>query len=1222
MANTLLDLDVADDECPYDDNPETQPHDPFQLGGAPTSSGTQFGGMAPESRPSAEAFHKPIDDVMVWDIIASFFRSKGLVHQQVDSFNHFLARIPVMVRGLAEVVPRLDDQHDPARPFDAEREQVRVSMTDVRIGVPTHENDLFSGGRGPPMFPNECRLRDMTYSAHSEVTVLMRAYTDPEKPPTMQRSFSVPLGRIPIMLKSMRCNLAGKDEDELPRLNECPHDQGGYFVINGTEKVLIAQERQAANHIYTYAKSKELFVSEIKSMIEGSMTKPRTLQIKISSSRKGGGFGAIECRVAQMETFIPLFVLYRALDVLGDKEVLRTIVPDIESDLKVLEVLRPSMEVAAAAKIFTQDAALVFIGNRLGEINSRENLVEKARSLLARDLLPHMGTDPASARRKCFFLGIMVHKLLLVALGRREETDRDFLGNKRMDMAGALLGYQFNTFLVQIRNEMGKVLRDHAVGRKPQFKIEQLVNHGLITSGMRSCLSTGNFGGKNDVKTGVAQTLNRLTYSSSLSNLRRIQNPIDPGSKATRPRNLHCTQWGYICPVETPEGGSIGLLKNMALMCLVSIGSSHDDVVQLVEALGVSTFATLSSDMLARVHAAKIFVNGTLIGVHESPQSLLVQLRHRRRAGQLSSEVSIVRDIRDRELRVWSDAGRPIRPLFVVEETKLRVRQGHLQALMGATAGGGPAKLLQWESLVDQGFVEMIDCEEEDSILIAMRREECQRSTNYSHCEMEPSMIFGICASIIPFPNHNQSPRNTYQSAMGKQAMGIYASNFRMRMDTTAHVLCYPQKPLVRTQPMSFMHSNDLPAGHNAIVAISCYSGYNQEDSVVMSKSSVDRGFFRSIFWRSYKATEEEKHGVKETFENPDKSITAGMRNADYSQLDADGLIVPGAPVYGGEILVGKTAPIPKLELLASMAEAAASTGKPGTATKLRQDCSLAARSNEKGIVDSVMLTQNERGYRFTKVKVRTVKIPNIGDKFCSRHGQKGTNGIQLRQEDLPFTRDGIVPDIIINPHAIPSRMTIAHLIETLAGKVACMAGREADATAFGRVVADEFANALHKYQFQRWGNECLYSGHTGLPLEALIYFGPTYYQRLKHLSGDKIHARPRGPLQNLVRQPTHGRAHDGGLRFGEMERDCMLSYGASQWLKERLFRVSDLYAVHVCKKCGTICSADTNQHVYYCAVCDQSDDISRIQIPYACKLLFQELMSMTILPRIGTTPQ
>ncbi|KAH8617705.1 putative DNA directed RNA polymerase III [Trypanosoma vivax] len=1152
-----------------------------------------------------------VDSEDVWEIISSFFREKGLVHQQIDSYNDFLLRIPRMARSLLEVVPRQDSQFEPGMQLDVEPDQYRLSLEDVVVGNPSHETSGFSRQEMHPLFPNECRLRDMTYDANAQVTLGIRVYRSREEQPYRTFLQNMELGRIPIMLKSIRCNLLYKDEDELPRLNECPHDQGGYFIINGTEKVLVAQERQAANHVYAFTRPKGL-LCEIKSIVEGSLNKPRTFQIIMPYKKTGPGHGYenLLCRVAQMDELIPLFVLFRALDMGSDREILQTVVPDLK-DAAMLEMLRGSMEDASTLQIFTRDEALWFIGKRLGRQDSRENLQREAQGLLMRDLLPHMGVDCTADRGKCLFIGYMVHRLLLLALGRREDTDRDFLGHKRIDVAGALLTFQLNHFLVQVRKEMSKTVHDYSTSRGGVVSFAKILHSRLITDGMRRCLATGNFGDlkSGNIKTGVSQTLNRLTYSSSLSNLRRIQNPISASSKATRPRNLHCTQWGYICPVETPEGGSIGLLKNLALMCLISRGSDHTSVAQTVQAR-ITGFHSVGLSDLADVRLARVFVNGTLIGVHRDPERLLRELRARRRGGELSNEVSIVRDIRDREIRVFSDAGRCIRPLFVVEKSSLKLRKAGMGELLEPSRAPGGQRQISWNRVMKRGYVELIDCEEEDSLLIAMAPSEVGKNYFYSHCEMDPSMILGICASIIPYPNHNQSPRNTYQSAMGKQAMGIYASNFNMRMDTTAHILFYPQKPLVRTKAMSYMRSNDLPAGHNAVVAIACYSGYNQEDSIIMSRSAVERGFFRSVFWRSYKASEENKKEGKEVFEVPDRKI-CHVKRADYSKLDMDGLIKPGMPVMGGDILVGKTVPIPE-----SMRENATTANT----RIMKRDCSISSRTAEKGVVDKVMLTEN-KGNRFTKVKVRTIKIPNIGDKFCSRHGQKGTNGIQFRQEDMPFNSDGISPDLIINPHAIPSRMTVAHLIETLAGKVACYKGGEVYATPFCSVVVEDFGKALQQLKCHRYGNECLYNGHTGLPLEHLIFFGPTYYQRLKHLSGDKIHARPRGPLQPLVRQPTEGRAHEGGLRFGEMERDCMLSYGASQWLRERLFRVSDYYAVHVCNMCGTICAADTEQNVYNCQGCDNDARISHVLMPYACKLLFQELMSMAILPRLGTGP-
>jgi len=465
-------------------------------------------------------------------------------------------------------------------------------------------------------------------------------------------------------------------------------------------------------------------------------------------------------------------------------------------------------------------------------------------------------------------------------------------------------------------------------------------------------------------------------------------------------------------------------------------------------------------------------------------------------------------------------------------------------------------------------------------------------------------MILGVCASIIPFPDHNQSPRNTYQSAMGKQAMGVYTSNYQIRMDTLAHVLYYPQKPLVVTRALDFLHFKELPSGCNAIVAIACYTGYNQEDSVIMNQSAIDRGFFRSVFYRTYSDTC--KSG--ESFEIPDATIV-GRRHGDYSKLDVDGIIFPGKNVLGDDIIIGKTA----------LPRRAFDKDFDAHGAELKKDDSTALRHSERGIIDSVILTSNEEGDSFTKVKMRAIRIPQIGDKFASRHGQKGTVGITYKQEDMPFTQEGITPDIIVNPHAIPSRMTIGHLIECLASKVACFKGKEGDATPFQDVTVEHISNDLHALGYQKRGNEAMYNGWTGRKMETNIFLGPTYYQRLKHMVDDKIHARSRGPLQILTRQPTEGRSRHGGLRFGEMERDCMVSHGAARFLKERLYDVSDCYSVHVCRDCGLMAQANIRQQKYLCRGCQNSTDICQVGLPYACKLLFQELMAMQIAPRMMT---
>ena len=428
--------------------------------------------------------------------------------------------------------------------------------------------------------------------------------------------------------------------------------------------------------------------------------------------------------------------------------------------------------------------------------------------------------------------------------------------------------------------------------------------------------------------------------------------------------------------------------------------------------------------------------------------------------------------------------------------------------------------------------------------------------------------------------------------------MGIYASNHNERFDSISHVLLYPQKPLVRTNIASTLNYDKLPSGVNAIVAIACYTGYNQEDSVIMSKSAIDRGLFRSVFYRTYK---EECHASsgshKDNIEQPLEN-TKTLKYANYSKLDIDGIVSPGVKVGGSDILIGKTS---------------------GACNTEKKDQSVSMRTSETGTVDSVMVSTNEQGMKLVKTKVRSIRIPEIGDKFASVHAQKGTIGMVVPHEDMPFTQDGIVPDIIVNPHAIPSRMTIGQLIECIYGKKCALSGEFGDGTAFTNPDPGSIAKELKKLGFNKHGEEMMCNGQTGELLETQIFIGPTYYQRLKHMVADKVHSRSNGPIQILTRQPVEGRSREGGLRFGEMERDCMISHGASAFLKERLLDQSDSYTTHVCKKCGMFAVYDAETRNSYCISCNDADVYS-VEMPYACKLFFQELYSMNITPLMNVS--
>jgi DNA-directed RNA polymerase II subunit RPB2 len=905
--------------------------------------------------------------------------------------------------------------------------------------------------------------------------------------------------------------------------------------------------------------------------------------------------------------------VFRALGFVADKDILEHIVYDL-ADNEMMEMLRPSIEEAFV--IQSQEVALDFIGKRGSAVGvSREKRIKYAKEILQKELLPHVGVREDCETKKAYFLGYMIHRLLLCSLGRRPEDDRDHYGNKRLDLGGPLLAQLFRQLFRKLTKDV-RLYCQRCIDSGKEIQLQLAIKAKTITQGLKYSLATGNWGsqGAADIRAGVSQVLNRLSYSSTLSHLRRINSPIGREGKLAKPRQLHNSLWGMICPAETPEGQAVGLVKNLALMALVSVGSPSEPILEFLDEWTMENLEEISPSLIAE--STKIFLNGVWVGVHRNPADLVRTLRKLRRQCDIDSSVSVVHDIRLKELRLYTDYGRCTRPLFIVEDDqKLKIKKQHIELLTEKDVTG-----YTWNELVTSGFIEYVDTEEEETTMISMTiddlvagRHAVEQNTgvaiNYTHCEIHPSMILGICASIIPFPDHNQSPRNTYQSAMGKQAMGMYVTNYQIRMDTLGYVMFYPQKPLVTTRAMEYLHFRELPAGCNAVVAIMCYTGYNQEDSVLMNQSAIDRGLFRSLYYRSFK-DEEKKQGSlsREEFERPDRDTCLGMRHGTYDKLDDDGLICPGTRVSGDDIIIGKTAPLPE--------DDTAVLSKRFS----KKDCSTGMKHAETGIIDQVLLTTNDQGLRFVKLRVRSMRTPQVGDKFSSRHGQKGTVGMTYTQEDMPFTCEGITPDIIVNPHAIPSRMTIGQLVECIMGKVAACMGKEGDATPFTPVTAEDISSMLHKCGYQKRGNEVMYNGHTGRMLDAQIFIGPTYYQRLKHMVDDKIHSRGRGPVQILTRQPMEGRSRDGGLRFGEMERDCIMSHGAASFLKERLMDQSDAYRIHVCQKCGLIAVANLkNQTFECCKNPSERTSVVQVMVPYACKLLFQELMSMAIAPRLIT---
>ena len=1161
-----------------------------------------------------------INDKDSWKVIRAYFNLHGLVSQQISSFNQFVGKnIQEIIDENKTIIVDPDINYG-NRSETQEHTTYEINFNQCRIAAHPQFLEINSNNE-TKIFPNDARVRNLDYLSELSVDATWK-----EKKKDGENKVEKPnlnIGKIPIMVRSRYCSLNDMSDTDRIEVKECEFDQGGYFIIGGGEKVIVAQERMATNFVYVFNKKEQSGFSwqaEIRSNIDGSNRPPVLFAVKISKKNtllKNNLGGLITARIPYVKSDIPIVILFRALGLESDKDIMDYIVFD-ENDNSFKELLRPSLEYATDYR--GKSECLEFIGNKAtrGEEKDYSERVKRAEEILRKDMLSHVSIERGNETKKAYFIGYMIYRLGNCALGRAFGDDRDHYGKKRLDMSGVLLSGIFRQLFRRFAQKVETNLRDQIkYSKSGSIDLEKAFDKNIITSGMKYSLATGNWG-QNKAgqvqKTGVAQVLQRLTFMSYLSHLRRLNTPLEKTGKITKPRQLHNTHWGMLCPAETPEGQSCGLVKNLSLMTFVSVGSPAKMIQETLD--NYPDFQKLSevhpSDIRGK---SKIFINGSWIGITDQPEIIMRGLLSQRRRATISKEISIVNNFVNKEIRIYTDSGRTQRPLFIVEKYKNRNNEDALKLkITKKDIKDLEENRINFDQLVDSGIIEYLDVEEEESSMIAMKihdlishRDYC---FTYTHCEIHPAMILGVSASIIPFPDHNQSPRNVYQSAMGKQAIGIYSTNFNMRMDTLANLLFYPQKPLVVTQSMEFLKFKDLPAGINAIVAIMCYTGYNQEDSVIMNQSSIDRGFFRSAFFRTYYTEEKREARLKhETIEVPDNKNCTGLRHGSYTKLDCEGLIAPGTRVSGDDIIIGKTG-------LCKIEEDDNETENP--VIKRKQDISEAIRPSESGIIESVMLTTDRQGYKIAKVKCRSVRVPQIGDKFASRHGQKGTIGMTYRQEDLPFTMEGISPDIIVNPHAIPSRMTIGHLIECLSSKVAALRGLEGDATPFTDVTVDSISEDLHKLGYQKYGNETVFNGFTGRKIDMLIFFGPTYYQRLKHMVDDKIFSRARGPVQILTRQPTEGRARSGGLRFGEMERDCMISHGASLFLKERLVDVSDKYRVHVCEDCGLIAQADLQSQRYYCKLCRNTNyNISQVYIPYACKLLFQELMAMHITPRM-----
>jgi DNA-directed RNA polymerase II subunit RPB2 len=1547
------------------------------------------------------------------DIYFRQSEGKQIIAHQIESFNDFLEvqvpliiqqASPIVVRGSPEIPlagPRsalasatglsttaanaLIGQEQPdaataaASIIKANHEyEVKIEFENVSIRKPTiFENN----GSIQPMMPNDARLRNLTYAAPLYVDVrVTTTFVDNTQNgirATKCRTFpNIHLGKIPVMVGSKYCLLQDQRYVNPAVLGECSEDPGGYFIIQGGERVIISQERMSENRPFVFRNNrntaKEWEVVEIKAIGPTNEQVPKSNTVKIVYHPKNASILLLRAGVPRIKQEIPLFLLFRALGVEKDRDILQLILGN-DADTTYNAIFDESMTEGLIAR--TREEAIQWIAQHINSWSIKNQKPVVVQDILSEELFPHVGGADANYAKACL-LAHMTRKMLMVAYGRMMNDDRDGYANKRVDLPGFLLANLFRTYfstkmVKDIRASLGKEI--HSGPWKASGNYEDVVNVSniykiikstIVDLGLRSSLATGNFGSAKlggPTKIGVSQVLNRLNFASSISHLRRTSTPIEKTGKLIPPRKLHNTYWGFICPSETPEGHSVGVVKNMATTALVSISS--EPLLIKNKLVQIGTLIRLEDSTVDdKFEGTRVFLNGVWIGVLKSKdtQYTVEALGKAKRAGVLHIHTSIIWKMNLKELWISTEPGRLLRPVLYAPALRevLGDKSGALLKQIHAIQSWD--RLLLWETPSGHNLIEYIDPGESERYFLAMTHEDAMTKLDTTHAEIHPSVMLGTICSNIPFPDHNQSPRNSYQAAMGKQAMGIYALNFRERFDAMSHILCYPTVPLVSPYMSRFYGSEAMMSGQNIIVAIMTYGGYNQEDSIMINRGSLERGLFRSIFYRTYKDEEKKNQssGEEERFCKPDPTLTKQLRHSNYKKLAADGFVPENTYVDNEDILIGKVVPlrVPTGMVLP-------------TGAKQFRDVSRTMRNNETGWVDKIFKNRNGEGYSFVKIRMRQDRVPEVGDKFCltddhdvltetrgwvpianitledkvaqlnretnkmeyvhpletlvfdhegqmyevetqgvslkttlnhrmwvqprnkdtyelvkaedmmgkrvrfqcdgavdykdialdvgsyhfeeatmdaflrftgiwyaegwtyvnqkhylkrieivtnkrrvenalledmrilgwkhnlrrqvnkiyinehelveyfaelsvgavekslpdwvwklsarqcrilldglmlgdghttetschyftssvklrddvqrlcqhagwtayivkrydaghqtvlkdgrvitansdswaiqirktrlrptlnhghantqdgqkeeltkfsgkvyclrvptevflvrrngrcvwtgnsSRHGQKGTCGLIVNAEDMPQTASGIVPDLIINPHAVPSRMTIAQLMETLLGRLGCEVGGLGDGSPFNRECNVERIGALLRdgYGLEPHCDEVLYNGHNGRQMEVNVFMGPVFYQRLRHCSADKLHSRASGPLVMLTRQPAEGRAREGGLRFGEMERDAVCAHGVAEFTKERLVECSDGFPCFTCKSCGLLAIANPKENIWLCRGCGNTTDFSPIQIPYASKLFMQELESMCISTRLITDSQ
>jgi len=1230
-----------------------------------------------------------------WKLIDKYFTDNPncLVSHHLESFNDFFKN----------GIKRIFHENNPIRFIQREEDGIDPNKR--------NECMLYLGGKdgkriyyGKPviyddnnahyMFPNDARLRNMTYgiTIHYDVDVEFIYYVDDEKRTHSMELSKIYLGRFPIMLQSDLCVLSGMNKEVRFNAGECRNDYGGYFIIDGKEKVVIPQEKFADNMLYIRNyKDDDIYSysAEIRSVSEDSSKPIRTTSIKIVAPSPSLSNNQIVVSVPNVKKPVPLFILMRALGVISDKDIIKTCLLDLEKNESMIDLFIPSVH--DANKIFTQQNALEFIAQL-----TKRGTVSSVIEILSDYFLPHIGE--INYLDKAYFVGYMVYRLLKVYTKEEKPTDRDNFRFKRVELSGALIYDLFREYYLIQKKDIARKIDEEYYYHKGSYKEDDTLSRserqalkkkvqmkektddnkykdnfiGLIESNVKAFFKDriveqgfkkafkGNWGSEAHTKRlGAVQDLNRLSWYTFISHLRKINLPLDSSAKVVGPRLLNSTQWGFIDPIDTPDGGNIGLHKHLSISTYITSGSSAHPIIKWIRAnTPLKLVLECSSEQI--VNSSKVFVNGSWIGVIDTPFELVNLLKLYRRNGILPVYTSLSFDIEHNEVHIYTDAGRLTRPIYYIENGKISYdRKSLIDKLEDGTA--------KWEQIIsgfmeknderfntkdnkiydlrnlypnigttqediftklkaNRAMVDYVDTAEEETALIAITTDDLKKNKFYTHLEIDPSLILGVMVNLVIYPEYNPITRSSFSCGQSKQAISVYHSNYQMRIDKMGVILNYGQIPLIKSRYLQYINNEEQPYGVNAIVAIMAYTGYNVEDAILINEGSILRGMFRTTYYSMYEAREESSKvtGMNNSkFANIEKNNVIGKKKGyDYSFLDDYGLIKENTELNDKMILIGK---------INSNLEN----------KDVWIDDSVKPKKGQLGYVDKSFITLGEEGFNVAKVRLREERIPAIGDKMASRAGQKGTIGLIIPEADMPYTEDGIRPDLIINPHAIPSRMTIGQIVESMFGIACASYGAFGDCTAFQTKGPNYnvYGPMLTKAGFNHTGNHVLYNGMTGEQVQANIYMGPTYYMRLKHMVKDKVNFRARGPNQQLTRQPVQGRANDGGLRIGEMERDAVCAHGLAYFLNESFLIRGDEYYMAVCNKTGAISIYNDSRNLFLSPYADgpisfhtnpdgtmsiknltkYGRSFSLLRIPYSFKLLIQELQAMNIQMRIIT---